>query len=95
MERLRQDSKCDYLRPRFQNHDYFGRGYPWAIADEPVVYRKGDCPVAERLAKVEFQVSGNYYEDSPALIEQIGAAFRKIGENAMALREHFDSKRAQ
>jgi perosamine synthetase len=84
-----------YLRPRFQNHDYFGRGYPWAIADEPVVYRKGDCPVAERLAKVEFQVSGNYYEDSPALMGQIGAAFRKIGENASALREHFDSKRAQ
>jgi hypothetical protein len=49
----------------------------------------------ERLAKVEFQVSGNYYEDSPALMGQIGAAFRKIGENAMALREHFDSKRAQ
>src|SRR5688572_1970662 len=24
-----------YLRPRFQNHDYYGRGYPWAIAENP------------------------------------------------------------
>ncbi len=83
-----------YLRPRFQNHDYFGRGYPWAIADEPVVYKKGDCPVAERMAKVEFQVSGNYYEDSPELMQQIGAAMRKVGENAGALRKWFDAKKA-
>ena len=84
-----------YLRPRFQNHDYFGRGYPWAIADEPVVYKKGDCPVAERMAKVEFQVSGNYYEDAPELMTQIGAAMRKVGENAAALREHFDVKKRE
>ena len=82
-----------YLRPRFQNHDYFGRGFPWAIADEPVVYRKGDCPVAERIAKVEFQVSGNYYEDAPALMAQFGAAFRKVGDQADALRTHFDVKK--
>ena len=82
-----------YLRPRFQNHDYFGRGYPWAIADEPVVYRKGDCPVAERLADVEFQVSGNYYEDAPVLMRQIGDAMRKVGENAAALDAHFVEKR--
>jgi len=82
-----------YLRPRFQNHDYFGRGYPWAIAEEPVVYAKGDCPVAERMATVEFQVSGNYYEDCPELMRQVGEAMRKVGENAAALREHFDVKR--
>jgi len=82
-----------YLRPRFQNHDYFGRGYPWAIADEPVIYRKGDCPVAERMAKVEFQVGGNYYVENPVLMEQIAAAFRRVGENAPALRAHFDSKK--
>lgn len=83
-----------YLRPRFQNHDYFGRGYPWAIAEEPVVYKKGDCPVAERMAKVEFQVSGNYYEDSPELMAEIGNAMRKVGANAAALRTWFDQKRA-
>ena len=82
-----------YMRPRFQNHDYFGRGYPWAIAEEPVVYKKGDCPVAEKMAKVEFQVSGNYYEDSPELMAQIGRAMRKIGENAGALRAHFDENK--
>jgi perosamine synthetase len=79
-----------YLRPRFQNHDYFGRGYPWAIADEPVVYRQGDCPVAEAMAKVEFQVSGNYYVDSPELMHQVAAAMRKVGENATTLRAHLD-----
>ena len=83
-----------YLRPRFQDHDYFGRGYPWAIAEEPVVYRKGDCPVAERMAKVEFQVSGNYYEDAPELMAQIGAAMRKVGENAGELRAWFDARKA-
>jgi dTDP-4-amino-4,6-dideoxygalactose transaminase len=83
-----------YLRPRFQNHDYFGRGYPWVIADEPVVYRQGDCPVAEAMAKVEFQVSGNYYVDSPELMHQVATAMRKVGENAPALRAHFDAARA-
>ena len=84
-----------YLRPRFQNHDYFGRGYPWALADEPIEYRKGDCPVAERMAKVEFQVSGNYYVDSPELMSQVAAAFRKVGENATALRVHFDAAKLE
>jgi dTDP-4-amino-4,6-dideoxygalactose transaminase len=80
-----------YLRPRFQSHDYFGRGYPWTIAEEPVVYREGDCPVAEAMAKVEFQVGGNYYVESPALMAQIATAMRKVGENAPALRAHFDA----
>ncbi len=82
-----------YLRPRFQNHDYFGRGYPWAIAEEPVEYHKGDCPVAERMAKIEFQVSGNYYIDLPERCREVAAAFRKVGENAGALRAHFDRPR--
>jgi len=84
-----------YLRPRFQNHDYFGRGYPWALSPEPIEYRKGDCPVAERMAKVEFQVSGNYYVDEPELMAQIGAAVRKVGENAGELRAWFDAKTAK
>lgn len=83
-----------YLRPRFQNHDYFGRGYPWALSPEPIEYRKGDCPVAERMAKVEFQVSGNYYVDEPELMAQMGAAIRKVGENAAELRAWFDARKA-
>lgn len=83
-----------YMRPRFQNHDYFGRGYPWSIAEEPVVYRQGDCPVAEAMAKVEFQVSGNYYVDSPELMSQVATAMHKVGENAEALRAHFDASKA-
>ncbi len=80
-----------YLRKRFQEHDYFGRGYPWALADEPVEYRRGDCPVAEEIAEVEFQVGGNYYVDCPELMQQYGAAMRKVAANATALRAHFDS----
>lgn len=83
-----------YLRPRFQNHDYFGRGYPWALAPEPIEYRKGDCPVAERMVMVEFQVSGNYYVDEPELMAQIGAAIGKVGEHAAELRAWFDAKKA-
>jgi hypothetical protein len=45
------------------------------------------------MAKVEFQVGGNYYVDAPELMEQIAAAIRKVGANAEALREHFDAKR--
>lgn len=82
-----------YLRPRFQNHDYFGRGYPWALAEEPVRYGKGDCPVAEAMVEVEFQVGGNYYLDSPELMSQVAAAIHRVGENAPALRAHFDSRR--
>ncbi len=83
-----------YLRPRFQNHDYFGRGYPWALSPDPIEYKKGDCPVAEKMAKVEFQVSGNYYVDCPALMEQVAVAVRKVGEQAGELRKHFDEKKA-
>lgn len=82
-----------HLRPRLQNHDYFGRGYPWAIAGEPVVYREGDCPVAEAMAHTHFQVNGNYYEDLPQRISQLAEAFHKVGENAAALRDHFDGER--
>jgi len=84
-----------YLRRRFQEHDYFGRGYPWAIAETPVVYSKGDCPVAEAMADVEFQVSGNYYIDCPELMGQAATAMHKIGDNAAALREAFDRRQAR
>ncbi|MEO6398219.1 MAG: DegT/DnrJ/EryC1/StrS family aminotransferase [Tepidiformaceae bacterium] len=83
-----------YLRPRFQNHDYFGRGYPWALAEHPVRYQRGDCPVAEEMAELEFQVGGNYYLDSPELMAQIAAAIHKVGQNAEALRPHFGAKPA-
>ena len=81
-----------YLRPRFQNHDYFGRGYPWTLSPEPIAYREGDCPVTEAMAKVEFQVGGNYYVDEPQLMAQIGAAMRKVGDDAGALRTYFDAR---
>lgn len=81
-----------YLRPRFRDHDYFGRGFPWALAPDPVVYREGDCPTAEAMAKVEFQINGNYYVDSPELMAQVAEALRRVGENAAALRQYFDRR---
>ena len=81
-----------YLRPRFQDHDYFGRGYPWALAEEPVVYRAGDCPVVEAMCEVEFQVSGQFYLDLPVLIEQMAEAFRRVGDSAAEIRAHFDEQ---
>ncbi len=40
-----------HLRPRFQDFEFFGKGYPWKIpfADQSLVYRPGDCPNAERF----------------------------------------------
>jgi dTDP-4-amino-4,6-dideoxygalactose transaminase len=81
-----------YLRPRFQDHDYFGRGYPWAISDNPPQYRQGDCPVAEAMARIEFQVGGNYYVDAAELMDQIAAAIRKVGDHARELRAFFDAR---
>ncbi|MEX2080405.1 MAG: DegT/DnrJ/EryC1/StrS family aminotransferase [Dehalococcoidia bacterium] len=80
-----------YLRPRFQEHDYFGRGYPWALSPVPIEYRKGDCPVAEAMGKVEFQVAGNYYVDVPELMDQVAGAMHRVAASATALRAHFDA----
>jgi hypothetical protein len=35
-------------------------------------------------------VNGNYYVESPELMAQVASAMRKVGENAPALRAHFD-----
>ena len=47
----------------------------WSTSNRaPGRYRKGDCPIAEAMADVEFQVGGNYYLDGPELMSQIAAA---------------------
>jgi dTDP-4-amino-4,6-dideoxygalactose transaminase len=71
-----------YLRPRFQNRDWLGRGFPWCLADSPPEYAGGDCPIAEALCEQEWQVKNSLHEDAPELVDQIATAIAKTGEAA-------------
>ena len=74
-----------YLRRRHQEHHFFyGKGCPWSCghAAREVVYRKGDCPVAEeRCEKRELNMSIPMVP-SRELFDQIIEAFRKVTRNA-------------
>ena len=76
-----------YLRPRFQQRDWLGRGFPWSLAERLPPYEAGNCPVAEALCTQEFQLEGSLHEDAPELMQQIAHAFVKIGENAQSIAE--------
>jgi len=72
-----------HLRRAFQKKEWWlGRGYPWAATPEgqQMTYRKGDCPVAERRCELlDLNLGGgNWYEDLAPLVDQVGAAFRKV-----------------
>ncbi|MCW8131153.1 MAG: DegT/DnrJ/EryC1/StrS family aminotransferase [Planctomycetota bacterium] len=72
-----------HLRPTFaQKKTHFGRGYPWAAhpQGDAIVYRAGDCPVAERRCAVEdlTMLGGGCWKDVTPLLDQIAAAFRKV-----------------
>ncbi|HEV8635999.1 MAG TPA: DegT/DnrJ/EryC1/StrS family aminotransferase [Chloroflexota bacterium] len=69
-----------HLRPRFQEHRFFAKGYPWASAETPVVYRPGDCPVAERFCSEQELTlySTPLCDASDELIDQIAHAFVKV-----------------
>ena len=73
-----------HLRPRMQNHDYIGRGFPWSLVEDPPRYARGDCPAAEALCEVEWQVKASLHEPASELVGEIAAAIEKIGENAEA-----------
>jgi dTDP-4-amino-4,6-dideoxygalactose transaminase len=76
-----------HLRPRMQNRDYLGRGFPWSLVDDPPRYARGDCPVAEALCEVEWQVKASLHLDVPELVDEIADAIVKVGENAEAIGE--------
>ena len=71
-----------YLRPRFQQRDWLGRGFPWSLGEPPSQYEAGDCPVAEALCAQELELEGSLHEDVPELIDQIADAIAKVGESA-------------
>jgi dTDP-4-amino-4,6-dideoxygalactose transaminase len=72
-----------YLRTRHQERYYYGKGCPWDCphALRRVVYRKGDCPVAEeRCEKTELNVgsTGWYGPQFGELIGMYLEAFQKV-----------------
>jgi dTDP-4-amino-4,6-dideoxygalactose transaminase len=71
-----------HLRPRLQNRDWLGRGFPWCLVDDPPEYARGDCPVAEGVCEQEWQIKNSLHEDAPELVDQIATAIRKTGEAA-------------
>ncbi len=81
-----------HLRRIFQKKEWWlGGGHPWAASprNEQIVYRKGDCPVAEqRCAELDMMMGGSWsWKDCTALVDQIIAAFRKVSANAESLRK--------
>ena len=78
-----------HLRKRYQERDYFwGGGLPWSLGKREVVYREGDCPVAEeRCAQTEMNLGSTaWYEDCTGLMDQIATAFRKVATNIGELK---------
>jgi len=71
-----------HLRTRFQEHYYYGKGCPWKcpFARREVIYREGDCPVAEyRCKETELNLPGSpFVEPCRELLDQIISAFKKV-----------------
>lgn len=81
-----------HLRRTFQRKEWWlGNGYPWRAnpRGEAIVYRRGDCPVAERRCFEQDLVMGGsaWWKDVSPLIEQIAEAFRKVTAQMERLRE--------
>jgi dTDP-4-amino-4,6-dideoxygalactose transaminase len=76
-----------HLRRRMQEHDYLGRGFPWSLTEDPPAYARGDCPVAEALCGVEWQVKASLHVDVPDLVDEIAEAIARVGGNAAAIAE--------
>jgi dTDP-4-amino-4,6-dideoxygalactose transaminase len=81
-----------HMRRTFQRKEFhYGKGYPWAAnpRNEEIVYREGDCPVAEKRCREldMLMYGGHCWKDVSSVTEQIGAAFRKVTAQIDRLRE--------
>lgn len=86
-----------HLRSVFRNKQWWlGKGYPWKASPrgDEIVYREGDCPVAERRCAEQDMIlgGGSWWQDVSELIEQIGDAFRKVTADPARLREGIESR---
>jgi len=79
-----------HLLPLYQQKIAFGsNGFPWSsdICRRDVDYRKGICPIAERLNDESYAgLATCSFEFSAQEISQTGEAFRKVWSNLGALR---------
>ena len=72
-----------HLQPTFRDRVYwYGKGLPWSLrapADQ-IVYRQGDCPVAEKLCREHelYINSSPWYVDVRPILDKWIAAFRKV-----------------
>ena len=81
-----------HLRPTFQQKRWWlGKGYPWKAnpRGDEILYREGDCPVAERRCAEQDLVlgGGSWWRDVSTLIDQIAEAFRKVTAEPQLLRD--------
>jgi len=77
-----------HLDPLFRERRYPGRRSPWEDPEvkRQVVYREGDCPVAEQRARDELLVYfPRFTEYCPALMEGMAGAIRKVAQNVTEL----------
>lgn len=79
-----------HLLPMYQKKIAYGsKGFPWSsdICQRDVDYRKGICPVAERLHDSEYLgLALCMHEFSDRDVDQVGAAFHKVWAQMENLR---------
>jgi dTDP-4-amino-4,6-dideoxygalactose transaminase len=77
-----------HLRPRFQEHLFWGKGCPWTCekAARRLEYKVGDCPEAEKRCSGEELVlsSVGFHVPCRDYLDQIVDAFRKVVNSALA-----------
>lgn len=87
-----------HLRPRFQDHYFYGRGCPWtcAYASRLVTYREGDCPVAEKWTREhELMIfGGGLCGAAEQYLDQVADGLRKAADNVEVLLEEESAERA-
>jgi len=81
-----------HLRYTFLRKEWWlGKGYPWRAnpKGDEIVYRTGDCPVAERRCFEQDIVLGGgaWWRDVTPLLEGIAEAFHKVTAQPQRLRE--------
>ena len=78
---------CLHTHAVFQSADTFGMGKPTVIAfgQRDVRQKEGSLPVCERIHEIAFAIPW-FKHDRPEIIAQYAAAYRKVAEQAEALR---------
>lgn len=77
-----------HLRPRFMERRFWGKGCPWSCshAARELVYKEGDCPVAEKRCSGEELIlpSVGFHVPCRDYLDQLAEAFKKVVNKALA-----------